>query len=66
MPKIPNGKAKTAPFGGKIILHHIYYIIFFIKNQIKMRESSLLCHDFLRKRKRFHAFIFVFARANKS
>ena len=27
--------AKIMPFGVKVILHHIYYNIFFIKNQLK-------------------------------
>ena len=31
--------AKDDPFGGKVILHHIYYNIFFIKNQLKTQRT---------------------------
>ena len=42
---------KDMPFGHKIILHHIYYIIFFIKNQINHSEYCVfrsICHEKIR------------------
>ena len=36
------------PFGFKNLLHHIYYIIFLLKNQIKVLSFALFATIFLK------------------